>query len=99
MARQKMETAEASGKLAALDGWTSEDGMQSIRKSFRFADFSEAFAFMVRAAMAAEKLDHHPDWRNVYKTVDVLISTHDAGGLTDLDFQLAAEMDRFASHT
>ena len=63
---------------------------------FRFADFSEAFGFMTRIALVAEKLDHHPEWFNVYKTVDVTLSTHDAGGVTALDVKLAETMNRLA---
>ena len=61
-----------------------------------FADFNEAFGFMARVALMAEKLDHHPEWSNVYKTVDVTLSTHDAGGVTELDVKLAEAMDKFA---
>jgi 4a-hydroxytetrahydrobiopterin dehydratase len=81
-------------RLAAHPAWTLLDGR--LHREFRFAGFSEAFGFMARAALAAEKLDHHPDWSNVYDRVVVTLSTHDAGGLTDLDFRLAEEMDRIA---
>ncbi len=87
------ERAEA---LAALPGWTTVAGRDAIAREFVFADFSEAFGFMTRVALLAEKLDHHPEWRNVYNRVHVTLSTHDAGGLTALDLQLAAAMDRFA---
>ena len=77
-------------------GWTlAADGL-SISRTFTFKNFSEAFAFMTRSALAAEKLDHHPDWSNVYKTVEVKLNTHDAGGLTELDFELARRMSRYA---
>ena len=69
----------------------------AISKKFAFADFNEAFGFMARVALMAEKLDHHPEWSNVYKTVDVTLSTHDAGGLTELDVKLAEAMDKFSS--
>jgi 4a-hydroxytetrahydrobiopterin dehydratase len=69
----------------------------AITKKFLFADFNEAFGFMTRVALSAEKLDHHPEWSNVYKTVDVTLSTHDAGGLTELDVKLAEAMDKYAS--
>ena len=72
-------------------------GRDAIGKKFVFADFNEAFGFMARVALMAEKLDHHPEWSNVYKTVDVTLSTHDAGGLTELDIKLAEAMDKFAS--
>lgn len=90
-----MPEAEARQALEKLDGWRLAGDGRSIAKNFSFRNFSEAFAFMTRVAMAAEKLDHHPDWSNSYKTVEVSLSTHDAGGLTELDFRLAARMDRF----
>jgi 4a-hydroxytetrahydrobiopterin dehydratase len=68
----------------------------AITRKFVFKDFSEAFGFMARAALVAEKLDHHPEWSNVYKTVEVTLSTHDAGGLTELDVKLAEAMDKLA---
>jgi 4a-hydroxytetrahydrobiopterin dehydratase len=77
-------------------GWEMSEGRDAIRKSYRFADFVEAFGFMTRAALHAEKLDHHPEWFNVYRTVDVTLSTHDAGGLTELDITLAKKMDDLA---
>lgn len=97
MARQPMSPDEARDALGKLDGWQLAEDGKAIAKTFTFRNFSEAFAFMTRAAMAAEKLDHHPDWSNAYKTVSVSLSTHDAGGLTELDFKLAARMDRFAA--
>jgi 4a-hydroxytetrahydrobiopterin dehydratase len=71
-------------------------GRDAINRKFVFKDFNEAFGFMARAALVAEKLDHHPEWSNVYKTVDVTLSTHDAGGLTELDIKLAEAMDKLA---
>jgi 4a-hydroxytetrahydrobiopterin dehydratase len=82
--------------LRKLPGWREVAGRDAISKKFVFKDFNAAFGFMTRAALVAEKLDHHPEWFNVYKTVDVTLSTHDAGGVTDLDIKLAAEMDRLA---
>ena len=82
--------------LQALSGWSEADGGQAIAKTFTFKDFSEAFGFMARAALAAEKMDHHPDWSNVYKTVKVELSTHDAGGVTALDIELATKMNAIA---
>lgn len=96
MARQKLDLAAAKTALDDIGGWTLADDGASIKRRFVFANFSEAFAFMTRAALAAEKLNHHPDWSNVYKTVDVTLSTHDAGGLTELDFALAKAMNGFA---
>ena len=96
MARQKLDNTEVAEMLAALDGWSVAKDSGSISRQFQFRNFSEAFGFMTRVALAAEKLDHHPEWFNVYKTVDVTLSTHDADGLTELDFKLARKMDAFA---
>ncbi|MFD1697652.1 4a-hydroxytetrahydrobiopterin dehydratase [Roseibium aestuarii] len=94
---KRLNPGEVAMKLEALDGWTVHDSQGgSISRGFEFADFSQAFGFMTRVALAAEKLDHHPDWSNVYKTVKIRLSTHDAGGLTDLDFKLAGIIDRIA---
>ena len=96
MAREKLGKQAVEEAMAGLDGWTlAADGL-SISRTFTFKNFSEAFAFMTRSALAAEKLDHHPDWSNVYKTVEVKLNTHDAGGLTALDFELAKRMNRYA---
>ena len=82
--------------LAKLAGWNEVEGRDAISKTFTFKDFNAAFGFMTRAALVAEKLDHHPEWFNVYKTVSVTLSTHDAGGLTERDITLAQAMDRLA---
>ncbi|PWE29619.1 4a-hydroxytetrahydrobiopterin dehydratase [Pararhodobacter marinus] len=74
-------------------GWTHDAGADTISRSFRFKDFSAAFGWMTRAALAAEKLDHHPDWSNVYNRVEVSLTTHDVKGLTELDVKLAEAMD------
>ncbi len=74
--------------------WELVEGRDAIARSFRFADFSGAFAFMTRVALLAEKLDHHPEWSNVYNRVDIVLSTHDAGGLTARDLDLARAIDR-----
>jgi len=84
--------------LAKLIGWSEVKDRDAISKTFAFRDFNEAFGFMTRAALVAEKLDHHPEWFNVYKTVTVTLSTHDAGGLTELDVKLAETMDRLAGN-
>jgi 4a-hydroxytetrahydrobiopterin dehydratase len=93
---QKLSGEARKAALAKLKGWSEVAGRDAITKKFVFADFNEAFGFMTRAALTAEKLDHHPEWFNVYKTVEVTLSTHDAGGLTDLDVKLAEIMDKFA---
>lgn len=96
MARTAMDREAAEAALKNLDGWSLAEDGRAITRSFTFKNFSEAFGFMTRAALAAEKLDHHPEWSNVYKKVDVTLSTHDAGGLTELDFELAIKMNQFA---
>ena len=82
--------------LTRLKGWSEVKDRDAISKKFVFADFNQAFGFMTRAALIAEKLDHHPEWLNVYKNVEVTLSTHDAGGVTDLDIRLAEAMDKLA---
>lgn len=90
----RLSDSENSTRLASLPGWSLSGG--KLRREFVFRDFSEAFGFMARAALTAEKMDHHPDWSNVWNRVVVELSTHDAGGITSLDFDLAAEMSRLA---
>jgi 4a-hydroxytetrahydrobiopterin dehydratase len=90
----RLSDAEIADRLSSLPGWSLAGG--KLRRDFLFRDFSEAFGFMARAALAAEKVDHHPDWSNVWNRVTVELSTHDAGGITKLDFELAAVMDRIA---
>jgi 4a-hydroxytetrahydrobiopterin dehydratase len=82
--------------LTRLSGWQDVPDRNAITKTFVFGDFNAAFGFMTRAALVAEKMDHHPEWSNVYKTVVVTLATHDAGGVTDLDLKLAAAMDKIA---
>ena len=79
-----------------LPGWSETPGREAIARTFVFKDFNEAFGFMSRAALVAEKHDHHPEWRNVYKTVEVVLATHDAGGVTALDIELAKAMNAIA---
>jgi 4a-hydroxytetrahydrobiopterin dehydratase len=93
---QKLSADARKAALAKLHGWSEAKGRDAITKTFVFADFNAAFGFMTRAALVAEKLDHHPEWFNVYKTVEVTLSTHDAGGLTELDVTLAEAMDKMA---
>lgn len=94
---QKLAAVSRKSALARLSGWSDVPGRDAITKTFTFRNFNEAFGFMTRAALIAEKLDHHPEWSNVYKTVIVTLSTHDAGGLTELDVKLAEAMDKIAS--
>jgi 4a-hydroxytetrahydrobiopterin dehydratase len=82
--------------LAPLTGWSEVAGRDAITRKFEFRDFKEAFAFMTRVAEVAEEMNHHPEWFNVYRTVEVTLATHDAGGLTDRDVKLAAAMDGLA---
>lgn len=82
--------------LAALPGWQRAADREAIVRAFEFKDFRQAFAFMTRVALMAERLDHHPEWRNVYKHVEILLTTHDAGGVTQLDIELARYCDDVA---
>ena len=93
---EKLSPAEKKSALAKLNGWKKTSGRDAISKRFVFADFNAAFAWMTRVAMMAEKRDHHPEWDNVYKTVNVLLTTHDAGGLSELDIAMAKFMDKTA---
>lgn len=92
----KLEGETRKKALAELKDWRELAGRDAIAKKFVFKDFNQAFGFMTRAALAAEKMDHHPEWSNVYKTVDVTLSTHDSGGVTEKDIALAKAMDKFA---
>jgi 4a-hydroxytetrahydrobiopterin dehydratase len=93
----RLKDAARTEALAQLAGWVLVPGREAITKQFVFKDFNAAFGWMTRVAMMAEKLDHHPEWSNVYRTVDVVLATHDAGGLTELDVKLAQAMNRFAA--
>ena len=92
----KLSTEARKTALQALPGWAEVSGRDAIARTFVFKDFNEAFGFMSRVALVAEKRDHHPEWRNVYKTVDVVLSTHDAGGVTAKDIDLAKAMNAIA---
>lgn len=96
MADDKLDRDQIQAALRELDGWTLGDAADRICKTFTFANFGEAFAFMTRVAIQAEKSNHHPEWFNVYKTVKVELSSHDAGGVTERDVKLARFMDRVA---
>ncbi len=93
----KLSREARSAALAKLAGWQEVSGRDAIAKTFVFADFNEAFGFMTRAALVAEKMDHHPEWSNVYKTVVVTLTTHDASGITARDIALADAMNRIAA--
>lgn len=94
---KKLDLSERAEPLKSLPGWTETPGRDAISKTFKFKDFSEAFAFMTRAALKAEQMDHHPEWSNVYNRVEVVLTTHDANGLTQRDIDLARAMDGFAT--
>lgn len=93
---EKLTGEARSAALSDLDGWTEVDGRDAISKTFTFKNFNAAFGFMTRAAMAAEVQNHHPEWFNVYNRVEVTLSTHDAGGLTEKDVKLAKSMNAMA---
>lgn len=97
MKYEKLERAAIDENLAGLPGWRLNENGISISKTFKFANFVEAFGFMTESALAAEKLNHHPEWFNVYSRVDVTLTTHDAGGLTDHDIRLAKAMEKAAA--
>ena len=94
---ERLSAETRKSALRDLAGWTEVAGREAIARTFVFRDFSEAFGFMCRAALVAEKNDHHPEWRNVYKTVEVVLATHDAGGVTALDVELAKAMNAIAT--
>lgn len=95
----KLDAASIAARLGELEGWTLGRDGAAIEKHFVFRDFRQAFGFMTECALAAEKLDHHPEWFNVYRKVDVTLTTHAAGGVTELDFRLAVLMDLAAART
>ena len=92
-----LSSTERAEILPALDGWSLVEGRDAIRKRFVFNDFPGAFGWMTRVALVAAEMDHHPEWTNVHRTVDVVLSTHDAGGLTRRDVELARQMNQFAA--
>ena len=94
---ERLSAEALKSALKGLTGWAEVAGREAISRTFVFRDFSEAFGFMCRAALVAEKNDHHPEWRNVYKTVEVVLATHDAGGVTALDVDLAKAMNAIAT--
>lgn len=93
---EKLTGSARNAALATLSGWSEVTGRDAIQKSFKFADFNEAWGFMTRVALAAEKADHHPEWSNVYNRVEIVLSTHDAGGLSAKDIALAKVIDAAA---
>lgn len=97
MKQEKLSEEAIAEALATLDGWGRSDDGIAIEKRFKFRTFREAFGFMTEGALAAEKFNHHPEWFNVYNRVDVRLTNHDAGGLTELDVKLATVMDKAAA--
>lgn len=95
--RDRLDDATVASRLEQLDGWDLDDGR--LHRSFEFADFVQAFGFMASVALVAERMNHHPDWSNSYKTVDVQLSSHDVGGLSARDFDLAAHIDALYSRS
>ena len=94
---EKLDPAARQAALAELPGWALVEGRDAIEKSFKFKTFSQAWGFMTRVALAAEKLNHHPEWFNVYNRVDIVLTTHDCGGLSDLDLKLAKRIEAYAA--
>jgi 4a-hydroxytetrahydrobiopterin dehydratase len=93
----KFSKEEISKSLVDLQGWAQLEGRDAIQKDFLFKNFSQAFAFMTRVALKAEKMDHHPEWFNVYNKVQVVLATHDVDGVSDKDIELARFMDKIAT--
>ena len=94
---EKLNQQQRHAALGKLLGWTEADDRDAIRKTYRFVDFNEAWGFMSRTALIAEQMNHHPEWLNVYNRVEITLTTHDAGGLSALDVDLANHMDRIAA--
>lgn len=98
MSRTALSEQQSRQMLETLSGWEFSPDQNAIRQVFKFRDFNAAFAFMTRIALAAEKLDHHPEWSNVYNKVDITLTTHSAKGLTELDMRLAKLINDYADH-
>ena len=94
----KLNDADRTSAIAELEMWQEDSGRNAISKSFRFKDFNEAFAFMTRVAMESEKTNHHPEWSNVYNTVNITLTSHDVGGISERDLTLARYIDSVARH-
>ena len=93
---EKLSDAARAQAMTELPGWSAAEGRDAIAKTFRFTDFNAAFGFMSRVALLAERMDHHPEWLNVYNRVEVTLATHDAGGVTERDARMAKFMDEIA---
>lgn len=99
MGATRLQPEDRRAALAGLAGWREVEGREAIARTFTFADFNAAFGWMTRIALVAEKMNHHPEWRNVYHTVEVVLATHSAGGVTALDVDMAKAMNRLAETT
>jgi 4a-hydroxytetrahydrobiopterin dehydratase len=93
---KKLDSAARTAFLREFPEWREAEGRDAIARMFQFQDFNQAFGFMTRVALLAEKLDHHPEWFNVYNRIEVTLSTHDAGGVTDKDIAMARAMEEYA---
>ncbi len=93
---ERLSDQDRQSLAASLPGWTPVEGRDAIKKTFQFKSFNEAWGFMSRVALAAEKLNHHPEWFNVYNRVEIVLTTHDCGGLSELDVKLAKRIDGYA---
>ena len=91
----KIDPQTLEAELSTLDGWAIVDGRGAIKKSYKLKNFNEAWSFMSRVALLAEKMDHHPEWFNVYNKVDITLTTHDAGGVSEKDITMAKAIDAF----
>ena len=94
---EKLSQDEINTALQDLDGWEQPEGQDFIKKTFKFKNFTRAWAFMSASALLAEKMNHHPEWFNVYNRVEITLNTHDAGGLTELDIKMAKRMNGYAA--
>ena len=95
--KDKLTEAATDEGLRRLSGWARVDGRDAIHRRFQFADFNAAFGFMTRVALVAETMDHHPEWSNVYRTVDIVLTSHDVKGVSQRDLALAARIDAIAN--
>ena len=91
----KLGDAELAQALKTLEGWSQAEGRHAIQKNFKFSDFNEAWRFMSRIALLAEEMDHHPEWSNVYNRVDITLTTHDAGGVSERDIKMAHAINSY----
>jgi 4a-hydroxytetrahydrobiopterin dehydratase len=96
---EKLDRAELNAALVGLPGWQRLSGRDALARSFKFKNFRQAFAFMSEVALLAEKADHHPEWTNVYNRLDIVLTTHEAGGISERDIALATEIEKIPLRT